>query len=227
MTEIIALPSFSQTFSYETYNALVEPHDASVSVTPRETLIFERLGAIFVKFRVQNLFGVALLHRHHDLDIAASEVLVERFLDGTSVTEPKAFSDGLVPHTWKLFVASDGAVELQPLEFIAVGEETPDFHEQAQQLGQNLDFLREVFETLQELNVADVLGINLIHRDSLRTADKWYLKEKSSSKDKQSIVRPIGPDEKKGSVITSWRFTDDAACIQDCCCRGSWQCSDD
>ena len=186
--KIAILSSGNLGFKRHVWKRLPEPEIQFDKIEKREKEILSLLRDVFWSHDVQSLAGGALLHRHYDIPDTA--LLVERFQGRRSITKAEEFvplGARVVPHLWKLDKDERGNVEAVPMEFIVADEETPDFEAAASALIANKPFLSELYDTLDHLGVLDIIGLQLVHRDSLRV-EGGQLIEMTSHSSSASII---------------------------------------
>jgi len=213
-------------FQYDVWRELPEAHVQmdKLNALGGEKFVIDKLQPVYLKYGMQHIAGVSLLHRHFDLNDEKSEVLVESFSNGTSITRPLPESSEHIAHTFMLNV-QQGSICHIPTEFALPDNETPDFSHLVEQLLTQKNFLLELYELLVSMGLEKVLGVNVAHRDSIRLPNRYYLKEKTSLKENVSIMGPVSEGEKIGTTSTSWMFANGYS-IADCCCKGRWMCND-
>jgi hypothetical protein len=187
----------------EMWESLPDPIDQFAKIENRTFEIVGALRGVFYHHNMQNIAGGALLHRHFDMK--KDEVLVERFRNGNSYTSPKNVLQvsKLVPHLWKLAKSEKGEVQLLAIEYIEPDAETPDFEYQCKELTQNKEFIESLYNTLEVLGILDVVGLQLVHRESLRVDGKQLL-ERTDLKNRTSIVTATFPVEITEKVIPTF-----------------------
>lgn len=222
---VVACDSFVYSEWMSLGDSKVAYDNIAARVPGGETQVIDELMQIIVKHDVVTIFGVSLLHRHFDM--TPEEILVERFEGLSAITAPKKAAEvrgRLSPHTWKLRCDEFGVVRMQALEHIESDAETPDFSEVVENLPRFSAFIVEFYGKVAELNLLDTIGLNIIHRDRVRTEAKMLLKERTND-ERMSVMRPVGDNERPGTIPTSWTFdTDKASPVADCCCNHHWNC---
>ncbi len=68
----ISLASYDQEFSYTTFQALEGPDEAYEKVSRARGDVIGLLRDIFLKYEVEDIAGLCLLHRHFDLQAMVS-----------------------------------------------------------------------------------------------------------------------------------------------------------
>lgn len=185
MTTLVETP-----FSLEQYTALKFPKNALCELKPHWLSAAYQLNDVFVKHNMFDLYQLSLLHRHHPLQ--QGELLVEHVSSTVSVTQAEApcADHEILSHVWK--VEGD---HLIPMEFLdittASGLDKDQFRTARARLLVNQDFITELGAVLRATKTQDVLGIQVVHRDGLRTEERPFLSECSDTTLRQSVVTPV------------------------------------
>jgi hypothetical protein len=146
-----------QDYTTEVYHSLESLHRASelFKDSNAEELLDTKISALFLKYQLQDKFGVALLHRHFDMD---SE---EKLVENGNVATPWAFHQSnddlfggeVVPKSW---MYRDQA--LHPYEFGYNSE----FEQTYPGAPDNGEFLEEFGKLLEENRLDGVLGLTAV-----------------------------------------------------------------
>lgn len=200
MCEVVA------NFDYNRWSQLsVDPEAQFQRTNGDET--FECFRTLFIKHNVQHTFGLTLLHRHFDMQ--EGEFLVEKFVDGKSLTSPERLQEGAVfiPHSWEV-MKKNGTVMLNPLEYMELTEATSSFAIAGWK--QYEAFMVELHHLLSQLGLLEVLGLHRLHRDAImKPSPDQHLMETTIHGSRCSIVSCITYAEVgayKEVTPTNWEF---------------------
>lgn len=213
-------------YSPARYMSLRKPKPVLIDLKPRFVPTMKVLRDISLKHGMGSLIGVTLLHRHHIL--REEQVLVEHIAGGVSTTAPASLNDlseFLIPHTFELDLDENTkVVRLIPLEFLDVRSEginAIELREVVAQLESNTAFTTEICEALVASGTTQLLGLQLIHRESMidRNNNKLYMSEISTHKfngdDDVSIITAVTelpPD----SVPVFWFIKESSTYCEGC-----------
>jgi len=192
-------------FSSDIHETLCNPKSKLNELRPTWLQVMPLLNDVFVEYGLQDKIGVALLHKHHTLK--NGEALVERLYQNKSVTSVEPVSDfsHLIPHMWKISFGEK--IELWPLEFwdtqFANGENSGHFKTVLEEILQNTKFLLRLATVLKETGTLEILGLQLIHRESLRLLP--CLNERSSSDSRSSVIEPASHNP-AGIIPVFWKM---------------------
>ncbi len=198
-------------YNPRTFNALPSLNEAQKKLRVNQHAL-EELGRVIGNHGLQSDVGIALLHRH--VELQNGERLVE-FVDPIArrcEVRPCGQDTLGIPH---LFGLLDGV--WQPVEFVTanIGPEVVNRIERV--LG-NSDFLTEFAATLTKLQVTDTFGISIAHgRESLVNPEEILLE---STLGRMSILEPAfrSDEQVSYSTPTIWR-TDGKTCTTACVCQ--------
>lgn len=128
------------------------------------------LGVILSKYRMHDIVGVSLLHKH--FDIFSEEVIVRTFeKSNKAIMKPfywKDCSANVFPYLWKC-ISDELGVAWYPLEFIVLEN---NFCPELDILSYSEAFLIELGEELIKNNLQDIFGIvGLYSRSSFSVLD--------------------------------------------------------
>lgn len=174
-------------YSHGRYMNLRKPKPVLVELKKLFVPAMKTLRDISLKFNMGSKVGVTLLHRHHVL--RDDQVLVERLSDGVSTTAPTSCwnenAEFLIPHTWELsFDSNTNEVLLIPLEFLDVRSEginASELRAVVAELEAKSEFTTELCSALIATGTSHLLGLQLIHRESIiDRSGKMYLSELST-----------------------------------------------
>ena len=134
----------------------------------------EEFGSIICRHGLQDVVGLALIHKHFKL--APDERLVEVFEDGGFRIVPSADQD-VTPYLWKVEKDPQGEWQWFPIEFVKTVNAPTNAVELAARVGECPAFLAELSEAFVRLGVKDIFGLNTLHRDAVEAAPSELLIE--------------------------------------------------
>jgi hypothetical protein len=134
----------------------------------------EEFGSIICRHSLQDVVGLALIHKHFKL--APDERLVEVFEDGGFRIVPSADQD-VTPYLWKVEKDPQGEWQWFPIEFVKTVDAPTNAVELAARVGECPAFLAELSEAFVRLGVKDIFGLNTLHRDAVEAAPSELLIE--------------------------------------------------
>ena len=167
-----------------------------------QSSIIQRLGAVMKKYGVSKYLNLQLLHTH--FKIHKNEIIVEKLTHNESITKPvfvKSVNMGsLIPYLFK-FTRNGNAI---PLEFVE-DSEFAKYHTTMtiinSTIGDNsTSFVKEFVQTLIHLNVIDIFGLGVPHRDHIgrpfgghttensNSDERWYCVFGTHGKTQQSVT---------------------------------------
>lgn len=207
-----------QNFSLSTFHTLRYPKRTLKDLKPKWMEAVTRLHRLFLKYRMDDYFVLALAHRHHDL--FQGELLVETIEDGVSTTSailPDP-NDEIFPHIWRIL---DG--KLCPFEFINSSKSNSIdkslFIANYYRLHDAVEFVAEVNAVLLETGTENILGIQTAHRHELRRPGEVL--SETSNEHRQSIVTSVLTPP-ICNVPVSWTMGPDVEFCDNCI--PDWEC---
>jgi len=166
-------------YSPQSYNALLDYSKARRFAF--DTDLIAEIGSIFLQHKVNDTFGLCLLHNH--FFVQADEVMVEIVFNETSRTDPRNVdflkSDQARPSMMSLTPAGD----LVPLEFLDAGFSSFGPFQSTivtvlQRFKDNLatfsDFFKAIAAKLVSVDRLSVFGVCIRHRDSITSVDPTH-----------------------------------------------------
>ncbi len=168
------------------------------------------LGSVICRHGLQQVVGVALLHRH--FDIFEDEVVVKQFVKEEAYTKPLLKSGAMeaVPYLWKLRRDGAGGFGFYPLEFLCVSEGTEEAIRMTVAFEQADSFLVEIADVLVQLGAHDVFGIGTLHHAAITpVAPTEFLSETTDYENRTLRIRRVLRENAifKTSAETLWRFS--------------------
>lgn len=197
----------------ELYNLLmdVEPAD-ELLMTLNKLQILHDLSAVIRRYRLENLVGIRLLHRHHTLSLG--ELMLEATLPDrtgqptltTSAVHRTEVTRVFAPNSWMVFNG-----ELYPMEYSVDAAVTSA----ADISVCYADFFREFVGTLAEAGATGLLGPCILRRafiDIHQPAGNPALVESTDEELRANIVRfvPEGEYDWNKMIQTTWCAADPA-----------------
>lgn len=113
------MPISISTYSGDDYNSLPELRAAQADFESKtgKRFVYEVLRPLLFKHYMQKYFGVALLHKHFDLDKDEQLVEINDVASAWKVkTDTRDLARFVVPSTWKIKQGKNGA-NFTPIEF--------------------------------------------------------------------------------------------------------------
>lgn len=167
-------------YSFQAYNDLLDYRVARIHALDQVTI--DTLGEIFMKYRVNDTFGLCLLHNHFHL--LPGEVMVEVVHNASSTTEPRTlkweFTDVGAQDIVPSMMALSTSGYLTPFELLDLSISnfaafSKTIRSNIKRLYAQLDSLDGFFQALarklEELQLLHVFGVCVRHRDSITSAD--------------------------------------------------------
>jgi len=172
-------------YSPEAFNSLPSLFAARTGLEQhRETI--RRLGEVIGRHDLQDVVGIALLHRH--FEIARDERIVERINRGRSESVARAETQGeaTVPHLFRF-----SAEGWRPIEFLSAEDAARNaIAETLERVAAGPTFLREFANVLVQDGAVDVFGVGLFHgREQLVSETDGILVERTDVAGRASVVR--------------------------------------
>lgn len=165
------------------------------------------LGDIICKYDLEQIVGVTLAHRHHDL--AAAERIVWRLQGSTWQAMPETCpSSETTPKTWVVHLDSGNSI-LRPTEFYPKNSDYNPEIAAAEIVLANRGFLHEFVDAVANLSAEMVFGLGLLHmRDDFKRP-KTTVFETSSIKNRttQAVVISSNDSDSNLGGVTLWHFT--------------------
>jgi len=199
----------------ETRMALIAPYSHQVFCDldgPRQQHLRHKkvadmgpLRDVFKKYEMQNMCGLALLHRHYAIE--EGEMLVEKINSVNSATMPMKAKDApkVVPHLWKFYRG-----KWYPCEFldVSVGHEKLETAISfSEKVSTNEPFLLELSQVLVAMGVQNLYGLQTNHRDIfLRTDPTDTVLETTDVPARLSSIVVIPWDKKQPEYFTDTFF---------------------
>jgi hypothetical protein len=163
------------------------------------------LGDVIVRHKLQQRIGICLLHKHFEM--TPDEKLVEQIEGYRSFATPVKRTEKVnaVPYMWKVQQERDGnGHEFYPLEFV----DSVDAESWTAVI-QNESFLSDIAKALSDLNVIDLFGVSILHRDHIKLAEGETVIETSNEKERKlnfaAVVRNDIPQDMT-VTRTLWSF---------------------
>ena len=175
-------------FNFQMFASLPNPKPQFNSLRGKFETVMNKLNDLFVQYEMQDKVGAALLHRHHKL--SEGEFLTENIFlqEKISVTSPSISLDSCVPHLFKIDMDTQENIVLLPIEFIKTDiTEVNRLNSIIDLLKNNIQFLVELKEILYTFGIQDLLGLQLNHRQSLRSKN-CFLVERSNKENRTSTI---------------------------------------
>ena len=161
------------------------------------------LGRVICKYGLQDYLGLALLHKHFDLH--GDERLIERFDKNQTQIKPRMVKDhtAIIPYLWK----TDGA-DWYPLEFCLSHQIPAAVVELSRNITTHKDLLSQLAVYLNRLNLTDVCGLTLLHRQAIRLRPCQLLVETTHSPARTLIWAAHDEHEfaEQDLFPTTWQF---------------------
>ena len=214
-------------YSHGRYMKLRNPKSVLVELKKLFVPAMNILRNISLKYDMGSKVGITILHRHHAL--RNDQILVESLSEGVSTTAPTSCwnenSEFLIPHTWELsFDFNTNEVLLIPLEFLDVrseGVNASELREVVAQLETNNEFTTELCAALIETGTSHLIGLQLIHRESIiDRRGKQYLSEISTHSFNdcdEDISRVMAVDElPPNSMPVFWFMKENSTYCEGC-----------
>ncbi|PZV18575.1 MAG: glycerol-3-phosphate ABC transporter substrate-binding protein [Leptolyngbya sp.] len=206
------------TYKPEVFENLDTFESAREQLEDKKDLLPE-LGDVIRRHGLNQQIGISLLHKHFDL--THEERLVEEFADNHAYIKPSTDCNDSLPYMWKLEQDEQSGERLWvPLEFVDSMATAATTVEQATVVANNPLFLKELAEKLSDLNVADLFGFSVLHRDEIHVAAGNILVE-STDEDARVLTFSALPREKVDPTTltqTLWKFPTNGGveCVSDC-----------
>jgi hypothetical protein len=143
-------------YDFSAYDTMATFTEAQRSLEKHKQILAE-LGEVIVKYKLEKIVGVSLLHKHFKL--LPDRPMVRRLRNEEITSSSEPYSVDLVPSNWRLLHLGN-KIAFVPVEFIHVGSFSPDVVNQSAILQANTLFLDEFAKVLRNNNVADVFGIS-------------------------------------------------------------------
>ena len=171
------------------------------------------LGSVICRHGLQDKVGIALLHKHFDVQV--NERLVEEFTENKLLISPCSamYTEAATPYMWKFQLSTQSdEFMLYPLEF--VHPSSPNVSHATgltKALSENKDFVEEFATELLNMNLLDVFGITALHRDSLEVHEDEVRLETTNYDDRLLTisVASVGDIDHSTLTETQWTFTPD------------------
>ena len=163
------------------------------------------IGTVICRHGLQDLVGVALIHRHFKL--GGGERLVEEFREGGFRIGPSAAGE-VTPYLWKVEqTEANGDWRWYPIEFVRTAGAPTNAAELAARLSEEQRFLADLAATIVRLGVKDIFGLNTLHRDAVTAAPGEMLIETNDERTRVLDVAayPVSAGTEEISP-TYWRF---------------------
>ncbi|CAF2117448.1 unnamed protein product [Rotaria magnacalcarata] len=187
----------------ETFSALHHYNDAKMFVNSDAVKVgIDELGKVITENGLETDVGVCLLHKHFDM--SDDEILLEIPLDGASKLSPvnrAALKSEILPYMWKMNKHS----RWTPLEFTL---STKCMQSKLEKVMRNQAFIQEIGNILTRLQIHDVLGLSLLHREHINSFNSGTLE----TSDEHGRILTIGALNKHKkcdlheTVQTLWKF---------------------
>lgn len=162
-----------------------------------------KLGQIICKYELQDHLGLGLLHKHFDLH--SNERLIERFDKNQTQIRPRLIKDDttVIPYFWK----TDGTA-WYPLEFCLRSQVPADTVKLADNLSAHDDLLGQLAGLLSRLNLTDVYGLTLLHRQAIKLRPAELLIETTHSPARRLVWAAHNQHEfaEQDLYPTVWQF---------------------
>jgi hypothetical protein len=164
------------------------------------------LGDVIIQHQLQQQVGICLLHKHFEM--TPDEKLVEQIEGDRSFAKPVKHTEKVnaVPYMWKAqedLVLSDYV--FYPLEFVDSADT-----ESWTAVIQNKSFLSDIAKALSDLNVIDLFGVSILHRDHIKLAEGETVIETSNEKKRKlnfAAVSRSSISPKIEVTQTLWSFS--------------------
>ena len=166
------------------------------------------LGDIICKHDLEEVAGVTLVHRHHDL--SPTERIVWRLrADKTWLATPEVRTDNeLSAKNWIVSVGPEGP-KLLPTEFIPnEADYQPEIAASEIILSQH-DFLHEFSQFAVDNGIENILGLGILHqRSEFKLPDTTVFETSNINKrTTQAEVIPFTDSDTDLGGVTLWHFT--------------------
>lgn len=169
------------------------------------------LGDIICRHNLHGHVGINLLHKH--FNISDNELVVREFVDNdVAFMKPRSVDDitRLVPYLWKCEIANQQALYC-PLEFCDYPDGLQaETRQEVQFINGSKQFLIEIAEKLEELELSDVFGLAaLCSREPLSLAQEHTLLETTDEERRLLTLRSVPQAEvdEADTTQTLWIFT--------------------
>jgi hypothetical protein len=202
-----SLPSFSQA-------------QANLGVVHDSLAVF---GRVLQRHGLSNDVGLALLHRHFDLEF--DEILVETVipLKSESIGSPRVVggSAKALPHLFRtVFDPTSGDYVWYPTEFVDAQHDDGTLAARYANFAAHAEFLKDMADVLQAEGALDAIGLSLFHgREKIFCDDDEVLVESTDDIERTLVMRPGKCSAVNvTSTPTLWRF-DGEKVLMACTCQ--------
>ena len=168
------------------------------------------LGDVICRHNLQDHVGISLLHKH--FNISDNELVVREFVNDVAYMKPRNVDDitNLVPYLWKCEIANQQALYC-PLEFCEYPDRLQDeTHQEVQLINGSKQFLIEIAEKLEELELTAFFGIAaLCSREPFSLGQEQTLLETTDEEQRLlTLIRaPQAEVDQIDTTQTLWTFT--------------------
>jgi hypothetical protein len=177
--------------------------------------VLKRIGSIICRYGMQDVVGVTMAHRHFNVN--PSEKLVEEFKDNKAIIKPLTgeHEKNLTPFAWRLYFDSKGALTWFPLEFVRTEAVQSSTIENNRKIQESENFLKELAEELVRLDMVEVFGIGLVHREiNVNPGEVLVESLETESRTLTFTAMPENELDEQSMVTTFWKFNGHGADIQ-------------
>ncbi len=179
--------------------------DSMRDLAARHISKLPELGEVICGYGLEDIVGVMLVHRHHDLSL--NERLLWQMDEAEWVATPSTVSDrSICPLNWK--IGGQGIENIYPLEFCPKEEGYAPETDASSSVMSSAQFLRDFAEKVIKLGAQDVFGLGLLQARPTFQQLGMVMLERSDTK-KRITKAWLVPEETVGSLsegVTLWHF---------------------
>lgn len=186
------------------------------------------LGGVICRHNMEEIVGVSLVHRHHDLH--EDERFVWELSSNVWCAEPKRIAESnLVPINWGVGI-SENIPCLYSLEFCIMDDRHGSEFLASSNLLLNSDFIKDFTETVVDMGVENLFGLSLLQTRSHFNQMNTTVLEQSdlSRRITKAWVIPKNNLKNNSGGVTLWNFTKNHGInvVRDCTSGNSRHCCD-
>ncbi|MDM5326829.1 hypothetical protein [Neobacillus sp. CF12] len=217
------------------YNPLVfaNLHEFEVSkrLLQKNKKKIAELGLIIKEHNLHQEIGVCLLHKHFNL--FDKEILVRHYSNNKITIKPEVIQSSEVTPYMIGFARTTAKSELQlfPLEFISITNDTAHYKESIGKVIEKGDFLNKVASFLKESQLENLFGISLLPYKLFNVKGLLSLLETENEQERmltialQNPKEPLQPGFEITQTLWTFRENDDTKQFLGCSHSCSHSCS--
>lgn len=200
-------------YSTIAFNTLPEFQESKARFDAKH-YVLDELGTIIRQHGLQRYVGVALIHKHFDLQ--DGERVVERVDANGSILQPVLETDEsvLTPYLWHLSRLDDVRFQWTPMEFVLSDNVPAQVNDLAREFPSRKSFITELAEVLIRAEAQDTFGISFLHRQRIGfDHEEQILLESPGPTRRTLIVSPVARERTTDHDYTQtyWHFDIDSS----------------